>query len=129
MVKFLSIFYHIKTFFKIILSLVGHRSSYFSKNYFFFFFGETVAWACKEGTLLYPFSHTSSPFCSLFYFILFFWYWGLNSGPTPWPTPPAFFCNGFFWHRLLRTICLGWLRTAILLIYVSWVTRITGMSH
>jgi hypothetical protein len=24
-------------------------------------------------------------------FIYFLWYWGLNSGPTPWVTPPALF--------------------------------------
>jgi hypothetical protein len=23
------------------------------------------------------------------------WYWGLNSGPIPWATPPALFCDGF----------------------------------
>jgi hypothetical protein len=26
----------------------------------------------------------------------FFPYWGLNSRPTPWATPPALFCDGFF---------------------------------
>jgi hypothetical protein len=39
------------------------------------------------------------------------------------------FCGGFFRDRVLRTICLGWLQTAILLISASWVTRITGVSH
>jgi hypothetical protein len=29
----------------------------------------------------------------------------------------------------MRTICLGWLWTVILLISASWVVRITGMSH
>jgi hypothetical protein len=60
---------------------------------------------------------------------LFFWYWNLNSGPTPWATPPALFCEGFFWERNLWTICLGWLWPAILLISASWVARIIGASH
>jgi hypothetical protein len=34
-----------------------------------------------------------------------------------------------FWDKVLRAICLGWLWTVILMISVSWVTRITGMSH
>jgi hypothetical protein len=29
----------------------------------------------------------------------------------------------------LQTICLGWLQTEVLLISVSWVARITGVSH
>jgi hypothetical protein len=35
----------------------------------------------------------------------FFWYWGLNSGPTPWaapPAPPPLFGMGFFRDRLPR---------------------------
>jgi hypothetical protein len=40
-----------------------------------------------------------------------------------------FFCDGFFPDRVLGTICLGWLQTAILLISASCVARITGMSH
>jgi hypothetical protein len=35
----------------------------------------------------------------------------------------------FFWDRVSWTICLGWLQTSILLIPVSWVARITGVSH
>jgi hypothetical protein len=31
--------------------------------------------------------------------------------------------------RILRTICLGWLLTVILLISASWVARITGVNH
>jgi hypothetical protein len=27
----------------------------------------------------------------------------LNSGPTPWATPPPFFCEGIFWDRILQT--------------------------
>jgi hypothetical protein len=60
---------------------------------------------------------------------LFLQYWGLNSGPTTWATPPALFCDGFFWDRVSQTICLGWVQTAVLLISASWVARITGESH
>jgi hypothetical protein len=35
----------------------------------------------------------------------------------------------FFLARVLQTICLGWLWTVSLLIYASWVARITGVSH
>jgi hypothetical protein len=59
----------------------------------------------------------------------FFQYWGLNSGPMPWATPPALFLWRVFQDRVSRTICLGWLWTAILLISASWVARITVMSH
>jgi hypothetical protein len=65
-------------------------------------------------------------YCVFFFFFL--WYWGLNSGPTPWATPTALFCGRIFWHRVLQTICPGWLQTLILLISASWVTRIIGMS-
>jgi hypothetical protein len=54
----------------------------------------------------------------------------LNSGPTPWVTPPALFCNGLFLRcGLVSYFSLGWLRTSIFLISASWVARITGMSH
>jgi hypothetical protein len=39
------------------------------------------------------------------------------------------FCIKYFWDRVSQTICLGWLRTTILLIAASWVARITGVSH
>jgi hypothetical protein len=30
-------------------------------------------------------------------FVLFFWHWGLDIGPSPYEaTPPALFCEGFF---------------------------------
>jgi hypothetical protein len=45
---------------------------------------------------------------------------------TLWVTPPILFCDGFFWDRVSRTICLGWLWTTILLISTSWIARITG---
>jgi hypothetical protein len=65
----------------------------------------------------------------LWLFIFFLWYWSLNSGPIPWATPPALFCEVFFQDKVSQTICPGWLQTAIFLIYASWVARITGMSH
>jgi hypothetical protein len=39
------------------------------------------------------------------------------------------FCAGYFRDRVSWTICLGWLRTMILLISAFWVARITGLSH
>jgi hypothetical protein len=35
----------------------------------------------------------------------------------------------FFQDRVSTTICLGWLPTTILLISISWVARIIGVSH
>jgi hypothetical protein len=34
-----------------------------------------------------------------------------------------------FQDRVSQTVCLGWLRTSLLLISASWVARITGVSH
>jgi hypothetical protein len=56
-------------------------------------------------------------------------YWGLNSGPAPWATPPVLFRDGFFQDRVSWTICPSWLWTEILLISISWIARITGVSH
>jgi hypothetical protein len=56
-------------------------------------------------------------------------YWGLNSGPSPWATPPALFLWRAFWDRVSRTICPGWLQTKSLLINTSWEAWITGVSH
>jgi hypothetical protein len=64
-----------------------------------------------------------------FGFLVFWWYWGLNSGLTPWATPPALFCVVFFQDRVSQTICTSWLQTEIYLISASWVAGITGMSH
>jgi hypothetical protein len=39
-------------------------------------------------------------------------------------------CDGYFWDRVLWTICPGKIvQTVILLISASWVARITGVSH
>jgi hypothetical protein len=53
----------------------------------------------------------------------------LNTGTKPWANPPILFCNGFFQDRVLQTICPGWPQTSLLLIFASWVARITGVSH
>jgi hypothetical protein len=73
-------------------------------------------------------THTHTQTQNIFFFLQ---YWGLNPGPSPWATPPAlFFCvKGFFWDRVLQTICPGWLWTIIFLISASWVARIIGVSH
>jgi hypothetical protein len=57
-----------------------------------------------------------------------FWYWGLNSGPSPWATPPALFLWRVF-EISAWTVCPGWLQNMILLISDYWVARITGVSH
>jgi hypothetical protein len=44
-------------------------------------------------------------------------------------SPGSFCIGGVFWDGVLQTICLGWLQAAILLISVSWVARIIGVSH
>jgi hypothetical protein len=51
----------------------------------------------------------------------------LNSGHLKPLCQPFLWC--FFRERVSGTICLDWLRTAILLISVYWVARITGVSH
>jgi hypothetical protein len=53
------------------------------------------------------------------------WIQGLHLDPLHQP----YFCDGLFWDRVSRAICLGWLQTEILLISASWVARITGMRH
>jgi hypothetical protein len=65
------------------------------------------------------------------HFFLFFllWYWGLNSGHSPWATPRALFLWRVFQDRVLRTICPGWIWTASLLISAPWVAGTIGMSH
>jgi hypothetical protein len=75
---------------------------------------------------VYSWLYTGTSACL---YIYIWWHWGLNSGPTPWASPPALFSDGLFWDRVLWTICLGWVRTAVLLISASWVARITGVSH
>jgi hypothetical protein len=45
------------------------------------------------------------------------------------PLHPAVSVMDFFQDRVSRTSCLGWLRTVILLISASWVTRIIGVNH
>jgi hypothetical protein len=56
-------------------------------------------------------------------------YWGMNSGSTPWATPPALFCDGFYWDRVSELFCSRYLRTLIILISASCVANITCVSH
>jgi hypothetical protein len=44
--------------------------------------------------------------------------------PSTLPLEPLcqpFSCSGYFWDRVLQTICLGWTQTTILLISAFWV--------
>jgi hypothetical protein len=63
------------------------------------------------------------------FFSFFLWYWGLNSGPSPWATPLALFLWRVFRDRIPQLFCSGWLWTATLLISAFWVARIKGMGH
>jgi hypothetical protein len=67
-------------------------------------------------------------FCQ-FLFIYLFSVWGLNSGPSPWATPPTLFFWRVFEIGSLGIICPGWLQTEVFLISATWVVRIIGMSH
>jgi hypothetical protein len=74
-----------------------------------------------------------NPLCRTFlfcYFIIFIYFavlgFELRAYTLSHFTSP-FFCDGFFWDRVSRTICLI-VRIAIL-ISASWVARITGVSH
>jgi hypothetical protein len=40
-----------------------------------------------------------------------------------------FFVMGSFQGSVSQTLCPGWLQNAILLIFASWIARITGVSH
>jgi hypothetical protein len=53
----------------------------------------------------------------------------LNPEPTLWATPPALFCDFFFFEIGFLKLFAHWLQTAILLISAFWVARITGVSH
>jgi hypothetical protein len=86
---------------------------------------ETSGMLGKQHYLWATFPATPSPLLPFF-----LWYWGLNSGPIPWATPPTLFVIFFFfWDRVSQTICPGWLWATILLISASWVARITSVSY
>jgi hypothetical protein len=112
--------------FEIYFELVVVSSSSFNVLFLEGFFGHTGVWIqglTLARQVLYHFSHSSSPntlfldhclqrliyFISNFktplfllnlftiFFLFYFWYWGLNSGPSPWVTPPAqFFVMSIF---------------------------------
>jgi hypothetical protein len=83
------------------------------------------------------------PYYSLYqnlilFFFSFWQHWSLNQCLHLEPLHQSFLCVyvcvcvcvcRVFQDRILRTILLGWLWTAILLIFGSWVARITGVSH
>jgi hypothetical protein len=66
----------------------------------------------------------------LIFIFIYLQYWSLNSRSSHWVTSPALFlwCV-FFWDRTLRTICPGWLQTAIFLVSASWVYRFSGVGN
>jgi hypothetical protein len=71
--------------------------------------------------------------CFFFFFLLVLGFELNASGlldrhSTTWAMSPLF-CVGYFWDRVLQTICLGWLQMAFLLISASWVSSIIGVSH
>jgi hypothetical protein len=55
--------------------------------------------------------------CSLIRFdwLFFLWYQDLNSGPSPWATPPALFLWRVFWDRISQ-------------LFASWIAGITGVT-
>jgi hypothetical protein len=65
----------------------------------------------------------------------FLWYWDLNWGPCTLHLlyclshTSSPFCSGYFGDGVLRTICLGWLQTLILLISASQLARIIDVNH
>jgi hypothetical protein len=57
-----------------------------------------------------------------FFLFVSFLFWGLNSEPTPWASPPALFCDNFFQDRGLF-VWAGFKTRS------SWLARITGVSY
>jgi hypothetical protein len=66
--------------------------------------------------------------CNLFLFFLKYWGFELRAYMLTHSTSP-FFVMGFFWGRILWTVCIGWLCTLILLISIFWIARIIGVNH
>jgi hypothetical protein len=63
-------------------------------------------------------------------FFLFFAVLGFELRAYTLSPSTSSFCDFCFFHdRVLWTIFLGWLRTAILLISTAWIARIIGVSH
>jgi hypothetical protein len=92
----------------------------FIVSQFFFFIAD-----CSNSSTLSASPEILLVRLSIFFFSTGFWTQGLHLEPLHQP----FVWKGFFWDRVSWTICLGWLQTAILLISISWIARITGMSH
>jgi hypothetical protein len=108
-----------------VLMWIGHYSDQESGTDYLFpqFFWDLNETRCMEiATVLAGFFwiyHQIIPKAassSSFFFFFFFgstlvWTQGLHLSVTP----PAFFCDGFFWDRVSWTICPSWLWTTILL--------------
>jgi hypothetical protein len=60
--------------------------------------------------------------------VLFWQHW-YQGALTAWATSQPFFVMSFHKTGSLRTICLNWVWITILLIFASWVVRITGVGH
>jgi hypothetical protein len=84
-----------------------------------------------------PVFHCSNVcFYYLFWGVVFWLLWGLNSGThlgrccycLSHSTSP-FLLSGFFEAESCKLFARGWLQSMILLISASWVATITGMSH
>jgi hypothetical protein len=101
-----------------------------TKLIFFFFFGvDTGLWThgfTFARQFLYHFNHSSSPFCSGYFWgrvSLFVHRCWDNRLPLPCPTL-------FHWNVVSHTFfCLSWPRTVILLISASHIAKITHVSH
>jgi hypothetical protein len=68
-------------------------------------FGVSMCLACSRPWVWSPTPHARTHTKPSFF--LSFFCRDLNSGPPPWTTPPALFHKGFFWDRVLWTICPG----------------------
>jgi hypothetical protein len=65
-----------------------------------------------------------------FFFFFFFWGTGVWSQDLHFESlHQPLYLWWVFQDRVSQTICLGWLRTVILLMSASWAARITGVSH
>jgi hypothetical protein len=99
---------------------------------FFFFFWQyggfkLVSYFLGRYSTTWPLEPLTALFCIIIFFFAVLWLelrtYILSHSNSP------FFCDGFFQDRVSWTVCLGWLRTVMLLISASWVARSTSVSH
>jgi hypothetical protein len=62
-------------------------------------------------------------------YFFFLQYWDLNSGPTPWATPLAHFCEGFFQDKVFPNYLPGLAWNCDPPVSASWGARIIDVSH